>query len=101
MGTRPPTRLTATGYGLPEDAVATGQLDDTGSARVGMFLLFGLVIVLAVVTLWYVARPALEQKPTVERSCEVIITTSGTPRCVTPRQAAHLARTAPKRGAKH
>ena len=79
MGARQPTRLTATAYGLPEDAVANAQAGDAGGTRSGMYALFALVIALAVATLWYVARPALEQKPIVERSCEVIVLRSGAP----------------------
>ena len=102
MGTRQPTRLTAVAYGLPEDAVSNGRADDARGARAGMFVLFALVIALAVATLWYVARPALEQKPTVERSCEVIITRSGSPSCVSaPMRTAHATPAAPKRGKKH
>ncbi len=92
MGTRQPARITATVYGLPEEVVAAAQAGETSGRPVGMFLLFGLVVALAVATLWYVARPALEQKPTVERSCEVIVTPSGTPRCVsTPARGSHAA----------
>jgi hypothetical protein len=101
MGTRQPTRLTATAYGLPEDAVAGADSGDAGAARTGMFVLFALVIALAVATLWYVARPALEQKPTVERSCEVIILRSGSPSCVSaPMRAAHASLAASKRSSK-
>ena len=81
---RQPTRLEPIAYGLPEDAVSGGHADDKGGARTGMYLLFALVIALAVATLWYVARPALEQKPAAERSCEVIILASGSPSCVDP-----------------
>ena len=57
-----------------------------------MYLLFALVVALAIATLWYVARPALEQKPIAERSCEVIILASGSPSCVDPQsRAAHAA----------
>jgi hypothetical protein len=60
------------------------------------------VIGLAVATLWYVARPALEQKPTVERSCEVVILASGSPGCVDLRaRVAHTTPAASKRAAKH
>jgi len=92
MGTRQPTRLTPIAYGLPEDAMSDGPADDHGAGRTGMYLLFALVIALAVATLWYVARPALEQKPAAERSCEVIILASGSPSCVDPQsRAAHAA----------
>ena len=84
MGTRQPTRLTPIAYGLPEDAMSDGPADDHGSGRASMYLLFALVIALAVATLLYVARPALEQKPAAERSCEVIILASGSPSCVDP-----------------
>jgi len=79
MGARQPTRLKPIAYGLPEDAMSDGLADDHGSGRTGMYLLFALVVALAVATLWYVARPALEQKPTAERSCEVVILASGSP----------------------
>ena len=88
MGTRQPTRLTPIAYGLPEDAMSDGLADDHGTGRTGMYLLFALVIALAVATLWYVARPALEQKPAAERSCEVIILASGSPSCVDPQSRA-------------
>jgi len=88
MGTRQPTRLTPIAYGLPEDAMSDGPADDHGAGRTGMYLLFALVIALAVATLWYVARPALEQKPAAERSCEVIILASGSPSCVDPQSRA-------------
>jgi hypothetical protein len=92
MGTRQPTRLEPIAYGLPEDAMSDGHEDDNGAARTGMYLLFALVVALAVATLWYVARPALEQKPAAERSCEVIILASGSPSCVDPQsRAAHAA----------
>jgi hypothetical protein len=93
MGTRQPTRLKPIAYGLPEDAMSDGLADDHGTGRTGMYLLFALVIALAVATLWYVARPALEQKPAAERSCEVIILASGSPSCVDARaaRAAHAA----------
>lgn len=97
MGARQPTRLTAVAYGLPEDAMSDGPANDHGTGRTGMYLLFGLVVMLAVATLWYVARPALEQKPAAERSCEVIILASGSPSCVDAR-AAHAA--AAKHGTK-
>jgi hypothetical protein len=92
MGTRQPTRLTPIAYGLPEDAMSDGPADDHGSGRASMYLLFALVIALAVATLLYVARPALEQKPAGERSCEVIILASGSPSCVDPQsRAGHAA----------
>jgi len=88
MGTRQPTRLTPIAYGLPEDAMSDGLADDHGTGRTGMYLLFALVLALAVATLWYVARPALEQKPAAERSCEVIILAAGSPSCVDPQSRA-------------
>lgn len=91
MGARQPTQLKAIAYGLPEDAISNAQAEDTGAGRSGMFLLFALVIALAVATLWYVARPALEQKPTVERTCEVVILASGSPSCVDASTRAALA----------
>jgi hypothetical protein len=91
MGARQPTRLKAIAYGLPEDAMSDGQADDSGAGRSGMFLLFALVIALAVATLWYVARPAIEQKPTVEPSCELVIHASGSPSCVDASTRAALA----------
>jgi hypothetical protein len=57
--------------------MSDGPADDHGAGRTGMYLLFALVIALAVATLWYVARPAIDQKPAAERSCEVIILASG------------------------
>ena len=92
MGTRQPARLKPIAYGLPEDAMSDGPADDHGTVRSGIYLLFALVVALAVATLWYVARPALEQKPTAHRSCEVIILASGSPSCVDPQsRAAHAA----------
>jgi len=92
MGTRQPTRLTPIAYGLPEDAMSDGLADDHGTGRTGMYLLFALVIALAVATLWYVARPALDPKPAADRSCEVIILASGSPSCVDPQsRTAHAA----------
>lgn len=95
MGMRQPT-LKPIAYGLPEDAMSAGHADDNGATRTGMYLLFALVIALAVATLWYVARPALEHKPAAERSCEVIILASGSPSCVDPQARAAQA-TASKR----
>ena len=87
---RQPTRLEPIAYGLPEDAMSDGHANDNGATRTGMYLLFVLVVALAVATLWYVARPALGQKPAAERSCEVIILASGSPSCVDPQaRAAH------------
>jgi hypothetical protein len=90
MGMRQPT-LKPIAYGLPDDAMSDGHTDDNGATRTGMYLLFVLVIALAVATLWYVARPALEQKPAAERSCEVIILASGSPSCVDPQARAAAA----------
>ena len=95
---RQPTRLKPIAYGLPEDAMSDGHADDNGAARTGMYLLLALVIALAVATLWYVARPALEQKPAAERSCEVIILASGSPSCVDPRARAAQAAVAKHSG---
>jgi len=96
MGMRQPARLTATGYGLPEDALEDLQADDPGRARSGMFVLFFLVIGLTIATLWYVALPALQHKPTAERGCEVIVLGSG-PTCVKdPVRAAHAKAAHPK-----
>lgn len=98
MGTRPPTRLEPVAYGLPEDAMSEG-VDQGSSGRAGMYLLFALVVALAVATLWYVARPALDQKPVAERSCEVVILPSGSPGCVDPQ--ARPAHAAAKSSSKH
>src|SRR4029079_16397241 len=97
MGARQPTRLKPIAYGLPEDAMSDGLADDHGRGRAGMYLLFALVVALAVATLWYVARPALEQKPTAERSCEVVILASGSPSCVDPQSHAAAAKRGTKR----
>ena len=83
MGMRQPT-LKPIAYGLPEDAMSDGHAHDKGATRSGMYLLFVLVIALAVATLWYVALPALEEKPAAQRSCEVVILPSGSPSCVDP-----------------
>ena len=92
MGTRQPARLKPIAYGLPEDAMSDGMADDHGAGRTSMYLLFALVVALAVATLWYVARPALDQKPAAGRSCEVIILASGSPSCVDPQsRTAHAA----------
>ena len=91
MGMRQPTRLEPIAYGLPEDAMSAGHSNDNGAARSGLVMLFALVIALAVATVWYVARPALDQKPAAERSCEVVILPSGSPSCVDPQRAAHAA----------
>lgn len=99
MGTRQPARLKPIAYGLPEDAMSDGPADDHGTVRSGIYLLFALVVALAVATLWYVARPALEQKPTADRSCEVIILASGSPSCVDPQSRAARAAAA-KHGTK-
>jgi hypothetical protein len=88
MGMRQPTRLEPIAYGLPEDAMSDGHVDDNGATRSGMYLLFALVIALAVATLWYVALPALDQKPDAARSCEVVILPSGSPSCVDPQERA-------------
>jgi hypothetical protein len=87
MGMRQPT-LEPIAYGLPEDAMSDVHADDKGARRTGTYLLFVLVVALAVTTLWYVARPALEHKPAVERSCEVVILASGSPSCVDPQARA-------------
>jgi hypothetical protein len=68
--------------------MSAGHSNDNGAARSGLVLLFALVIALAVATLWCVARPALEQKPAAERSCEVVILASGSPSCVDPQSRA-------------
>lgn len=97
MGMRQPARLTATGYGLPEDALEDLQAEDPGRARVGMFMLFFLVIGLAIATLWYVALPTLERKPVADRGCEVVILGSGSPSCVkNPVRATHVKPARPK-----
>jgi hypothetical protein len=48
-----------------------------------MLPLLVLVVGLAVATLWYVVRPALEAQPVAQRSCEVIILENET-KCVAP-----------------
>lgn len=78
MGTRQSNRLLASpAYGAPEVAVAH---EDSGVAS-GVLPLLILVIGLAVATVWYVALPAFDN-PRAERSCEVVVLTSGAPACV-------------------
>ena len=47
-----------------------------------MLPLLILVIGLAAATIWFVALPALDKAPSVERACEVFVLKSGSTRCV-------------------
>ncbi len=76
---RQPTRISPRPvYGLP---AADGVEGRSGSFSVVLALLL-LTLGLAVATVWYVALPAFDEKPQVERSCEVIVLESGATRCV-------------------
>ena len=58
----------------------------------GALPLLILVILLAVAALWFVARPALENRSQPQRTCEVIVLKSGTTRCVhEPKRARRVA----------
>ena len=87
MGMRQPARLPLRpAYGLPGVAGATEHSGDDGTthggAPSGALPLLILVILLAVATSWFVARPALENRSHPQRTCEVIVLKSGTTRCV-------------------
>ena len=83
MGMRQPARLSPTlAYGLPEDILASTDSSDGSARGVGSIVaLLVLVLGLAAATVWFVALPALETAPA-GRSCEVVITQSGAPDCV-------------------
>ena len=104
MGMRQPARLPLRpAYGLPGVAGATEHSGDDGTARggapSGALPLLILVILLGVAALWFVARPALENRPQPQRTCEVIVLKSGTTKCVhEPKRApltAHAKSTSP------
>ncbi len=85
-------------YGVPEDAA----IDDGSRGFGGVFLLFFIVIGLAVVTMWYAVLPALRTAPTVQRSCEVVVLASGATKCVpAPTRASQTATHKPSGRAKH
>ena len=65
-------------YGLPGDAVAN-EAPKAASTVLPLMILF---VALAVATMWFVARPALDKTPRAERSCEVFVLKSGTITCV-------------------
>jgi hypothetical protein len=94
---RQPVRQQVTTFGVQDDAAAPEE-EDRGFFTGGIAL-FVIFIALVVATLWYVARPALDQTPSVERSCEVVISTAGSPDCVEdPARARVGAGGAAKRG---
>jgi hypothetical protein len=82
---------------------AAGLVVEDESPRVpsGVVPLLVLVIGLAAATIWFVALPAPDSPPQVERSCEVIVLKSGFTKCVpTPKPgspAAHQKTKAPGR----
>ena len=84
-------------YGLPGDTVADEAPKAPGTVLPLMILFIGL----AVATMWFVARPALDKTPRAERSCEVYVLKSGTITCVAkptpgsqavPRKPKHFSR---------
>jgi hypothetical protein len=82
MGMRQPARLSPTlAYGLPEDIVAS-QASNTSRGFGSIVALLVLVLGLAAAAVWFVALPALDTAPA-GRACEVVITKSGAPACVT------------------
>ena len=95
MGTRQPARLTPRPvYGLPE-VVAQEYMDATRTKSSAVLPLLVLVLGLAVATVWFVGLPAVGNTSQPARTCEVIVTKSGAPRCVeSPTQAAHQKATA-------
>jgi hypothetical protein len=99
MGVRQPVRISpGHGYGSPE-ATAAGEYPRVPSAVLPLLLLF---VGLAVATVWFVAIPAFNRAPHVERSCEVIVLKSGTTKCIRePTRASRAATNKPARHAKH
>jgi hypothetical protein len=99
MGVRQPVRISpGHGYGSPE-ATAAGEYPRGPSAVLPLLLLF---VGLAVATVWFVAIPAFNRAPHVERSCEVIVLKSGTTKCIRePTRASRAATNKPARHAKH
>ena len=91
MGTRQPARLKPIAYGLPEDAMSDGPATTTARCAAASTCCSRSS------WRWPSRRSgtrtsALEQKPTADRSCEVIILASGSPSCVDPQsRAAHAA----------
>ena len=82
MGMRQPASASPTpGYGLPDGTVAGGH---TGAPS-GLVPLLLLCVVLAAAAVWYVAVPALHKSPHATRSCEVIVLSSGSTKCVSQR----------------
>jgi hypothetical protein len=99
MGMRQPARLSPTlAYGLPEDILASADSSADSSRGVGSIVaLLVLVLGLAAATVWFVALPALGGEPA-GRSCEVVITKSGAPDCLSGHtRAAQKAPQAPSR----
>jgi hypothetical protein len=79
MGLRQPARLSPRPvYGLPDRAVS----DERARLGSGVLPLLVLVVALAAATVWYVALPALDTRPSARRSCEVVFLASGKTRCV-------------------
>lgn len=82
MGMRQPARLTPRPvYGLPE-VVAQGYMDATRTKSSAVLPLLVLVLVLAIAAVWFVGLPAIGSTSQPARTCEVIVTKSGAPRCV-------------------
>ena len=100
MGMRQPARLSPTlAYGLPEDILASADSSNSSARGLGSVVaLLVLVLSLAAATVWFVVLPALDKAPA-ERSCEVVILTSGAPDCVSNLTRASQ-KTSPTSGAK-
>jgi hypothetical protein len=82
MGMRQPASPSPTpAYGLPEGAVASRH----SGAPSGLLPLLLLCVALAAAAVWYVALPAFQKTPGATRSCEVIVLSSGTTKCVSER----------------
>jgi hypothetical protein len=78
-------------YGLPDHAAAN---EGSGVASGALPLRF-CVLLLAAATIWFVARPALDRPPRVQRTCEVYVVKSGTKCVPTPSLASA---SAPQKG---
>lgn len=82
MGMRQPAQASPTpAYGLPEGAVAGRH----PGAPSGLLPLLLLCVALAAAAVWFVAVPALQESPRAARSCEVIVLSSGSTKCVSER----------------
>jgi hypothetical protein len=101
MGMRQPARPSfRPAYGLP--GVDTASDESARGAPSGAIPLLILVVLLAVATVWFVARPMLESRSEPQRTCEVIVLASGTTKCVhEPARASRAAHAKSTTRAKH